>query len=150
MADKWAYLPVLLVTLVGLLAIAGITQESDEALTGLAMGRYAQDAKEHLPMLSIRPECQETDRGYDWYIAGTTWYDTAGFKKNTDWCQRKLVLHEYFCYRGRIRDRRVLCPAGYSCNEGACTPDTNTYYLTKASDYYERIQQTENVTRTRQ
>jgi len=140
MPDKKAYLPLLLVALVGLLAIAGILHRSG-GITGLAV-RTITPEQARPQTLSFRPPCNESDRGYDWYLAGTTWYGDStsytSYHPKSDSCIRANVLREYYCYNNRRVSRTVTCPTGYRCAEGACMPDGKTRYTIRNPNQQER------------
>ena len=125
MPDKKVYLPLLLVALVGLLAIVGILHRSG-GISGLAV-RTISPEPARPQTLSFRPPCNESDRGYDWYLAGTTWYgDSTSYHPKSDSCIRANVLREYYCYNNRRVSRTVTCPTDYHCGDGACLPDGKT------------------------
>ncbi len=143
MATKEDYLAVLTVTFIAFFALVFLFQQngSNHGLLGLVIGKTGMEVLEHPPMLSVRPPCQENDRGYDWFVAGAAWYNTTGYKPKVDKCTRGLVLQEYYCYNGRIRSSKIVCPVGYSCNDGACVPDEKVHYITQLSEYYARIEE---------
>lgn len=140
MKEIRAYLPIIMVALVGLLAIAGIQQQGNNEATGLVIGKYDMESLARPPSLSLRPKCTETDRGYDWYIAGTTVYESASYRPKQDACKGPYTLHEYYCHNNRRTSRTVTCPLGYSCKNSACEPDNGVYYVTKSSVLQQRAE----------
>lgn len=70
--------------------------------------------------------CEETDRGYDWYFEGETYY--KGYEQRyEDECLRKTMLREYYCEDNRIKSWLQNCPKGYTCSEGRCIQDPEWY-----------------------
>ncbi len=137
--ETWAYLPLLLVLLVGLLAIVGILNRSG-TITGLTVGRTNLEQPVRPQTLSVRPPCNESDRGYDWYIAGTTWYEgSSSHQPKSDRCVRPYVLQEYYCYNNQRMSRTITCPVGYRCETGACMTDGKVPYTIRNDEYRERL-----------
>ena len=70
--------------------------------------------------------CVETDRGYDWYFAGETYY--KGYtERYKDECLKKTLLKEYYCQDGKIRSWLQNCPVGYTCDKDKCVEDPEWY-----------------------
>ncbi len=70
--------------------------------------------------------CVETDRGYDWYFTGETYYEGYS-ERYKDECLKKTLLIEYYCQDGKIRSWLQNCPIGYTCLEGKCIEDNQWY-----------------------
>lgn len=60
--------------------------------------------------------CKETDGGYDIFTKGTC---KGSGEQHTDFC-RYGGLIEYGCKDGQCISKKVACPEGHSCIDGAC------------------------------
>ena len=135
------YFFLLVIGFIGALTVLGFLQSDDQLITGSAVRKIGNYTA--LPAQlshSLRPECKDTDRGYDWFVAGKTYYDSTNYAPKMDTCEDTLALREYYCNNGRLQSKRVRCPAGYSCQDAACQQDNRVYYVAKGSEYRNRIE----------
>ena len=63
--------------------------------------------------------CTDSDGGNNPYVKGTT---TLGSQTYTDSCSTTNTLKEYYCANNQIQNYMVICPTGYTCQDGACKP----------------------------
>lgn len=69
--------------------------------------------------------CYDSDQGQNVYVKG----QISSAKGNAaDFCNTQYIVSEYYCTsRIYFASTNLVCPAGYSCVDGACKqPKTNT------------------------
>ncbi len=72
--------------------------------------------------IPISSNCNDTDGGVDYYLAGTAY---AGNDYGADFCYEidQDVLFEFYCENGMISGRNYTCRSG--CVQGACINESN-------------------------
>jgi hypothetical protein len=63
--------------------------------------------------------CTDSDGGNNPYVKGTVTLDSQTY---TDSCSTINTLKEYYCANDQIQNYMVICPSGYTCQDGACKP----------------------------
>ena len=67
--------------------------------------------------ICVEAQCTETDSGKDKNNKGTT---EKGDESQTDVCEDKNSVKEYYCSDGEIADEILECSSGYECDGGEC------------------------------
>ncbi|MEA3254622.1 MAG: C1 family peptidase [Candidatus Altiarchaeota archaeon] len=80
---------------------------------------------------TIPPYCTDTDGGKDYYVYGECTDSRGAFKQDTCYNGK---LYEYYCFNKECTSSfyGYTCPAGYICQNGACTLATTTTTTTPA------------------
>jgi len=70
--------------------------------------------------------CTDSDGGNNPYVKGTV---TLGSQTYTDSCSTTNTLKEYYCANNQIQNYMVICPTGYTCQDGACKSSTTSFFI---------------------
>ncbi len=86
--------------------------------------------------------CEDSDNGVDIYAAGSAYeismdsslelgnyieYYETGRTKYSDLCISESTVSEFYCDNNQVSTKRVSCPDGYYCENGACVAITEDF-----------------------